>query len=370
MRLQQPQMQPALVAAALSEWREQLRSAVSSVAQLADYAFYKSLPPAELASVERRFRVLVPPYYLSLIQKDDPLDPIAKMAFPTLEEESAPRGNSLKDPIGDLAKQVAPRLTHRYPDRALLHTTNLCPMYCRFCFRKNLMNERQEELYVGDFEEAFAYLEKHSEIQEIIFTGGDPWMLSDQRLSALLHELLKRAPSIRRLRFHTRMPVTLPMRVTDGLMEVLRLPVTTYVVTHFNHPRELSGAAREALAKLRKNGIVVLNQSVLLKGVNDSLDCLVSLFRGLGDAGVIPYYLHHCDLVEGAEHFRTTVEEGRELWSQLRGKLSGYLIPEYILDRPGGLGKIPLGDSPLHNSDQGHWISGEFVYADPLRFDV
>lgn len=369
MELMRKQAQPALVASSLSDWREQLRSAVSSVSKVADYAFFQTRFDASgLSSVEERYRLLVPPYYLSLIDKNDPQDPIAKMAFPTPAEGEILTGTALKDPIGDLAKQVAPRLTHRYSDRALLHTTNLCPMYCRFCFRKNLMNEKQEELYVGDFEEAFAYLENHPEIHEVILTGGDPWMLSDQKLSSLLRELLKRAPSIRRLRFHTRMPVTLPMRVTEGLLGALQLPVTIYVVTHFNHPRELSELAKESIAKLRKSGIIVLNQSVLLKGVNDSLDTLLTLFRSLGDVGVIPYYLHHCDLVEGAEHFRTTVEEGRDLWRQLRGKLAGYLIPEYILDRPGGLGKIPLGDSPLQKNEQGGWHSGDFVYSDPLDF--
>ena len=330
-------------------WQEELRDAVSSFRdpELAGYAFARAhgaLPEADL-----RFRQLVPRSYLRLIDSLDANDPIARMAFASPEELiSSPE--ALRDPIGDLDRKVAPRLTHRYRDRALLHVTNLCPMYCRFCFRKNLMNEREEELYAGDFSEAFTYLANHTEIEELILTGGDPWMLSDEKLSALVDEIAAKAPALRRLRFHTRMPVTLPSRVTDGLLRAIRRPgrFRTFVVTHFNHPRELGSRAKRALARLTGEGLTVLNQSVLLRGVNDDAAILRELFLALGNEGVLPYYLHHCDLVAGAEHFRTTFAAGKRIWTELRGTLPGYLIPEYVMETPGGGGKVPVsGNFPL-----------------------
>jgi lysine 2,3-aminomutase len=323
-------------------WQTELRDAVSSLddPELAGYAFLRGVSKEAAA----KYRVLVPRPYLRLIDRDDASDPIARMAF-TSPEELLNSGAGLRDPIGDLDRRAAPRLTHRYRDRALLHVTNLCPMYCRFCFRKNLMNERDEDLYGGSFDQAFQYLSAHPEIEELILTGGDPWMLADEKLSALVSEAANRAPSLRRMRFHTRMPVTLPSRVTDGLIAAVSRPgrLRTLVVTHFNHAREISPSARDAVAKLTAAGITVLNQSVLLRGVNDDVKTLRELFLALGDAGVMPYYLHHCDLVAGAEHFRTTIAEGRKLWTELRGTLPGYLIPQYVVETPGGAGKIPVG---------------------------
>ena len=350
-----------------ASWQDQLRSAVTSVAALEGYAFLSGRS-AGLAVVEEQYRTLVPPYYLGLINREDPNDPIARMAFPTGEEALAPVAG-LRDPIGDLAKQAAPRLTHRYPDRALLHVTNLCPMYCRFCFRKNLMNEREEELYAGEFTPAFAYLAEHPEIEEVILTGGDPWMLSDDRLRALVDGLANASPSIKRLRVHSRMPVTLPMRVTPGLVEAISRPgrFQTVVVTHFNHVRELSAEAKAAIRMLKGAGFLLLNQSVLLKGVNDSAEALRALFLALGNEGVIPYYLHHCDLVAGGEHFRLSIAQGREIWAQLRGTLPGYLIPEYVLDTPGGGGKVPLGGGFVEDEGGGSYSISRMSepYLDP-----
>lgn len=349
----------------IEPWQWELKSAATSVRDLKGYAYLEKFSAQELSQIEAKFRTSVPQYYLNLICKEDPLDPVAMMAFPSPQEQNQ---EGFRDPIGDLAKQKVNRLTHRYPDRALLHTTNLCPMYCRFCFRKNLMNERDEALYSGDFDEAFAYLSEHTEIEELILTGGDPWMLSDGRLSVLLDGIQQAAPHLKRLRFHTRMPVTLPMRVTDSLLRILeKVKPQVFVVTHFNHPNELSELALDRLQKLRSVA-VVLNQSVLLKGVNDSSAVLAKLFTELGNVGVIPYYLHHCDLVEGGAHFRVNLQRGQEIWEELRGKISGYLIPEYILDRPGGLGKVPLGRSAAQKLGVGIYrVSGGLEYHDPHR---
>ncbi len=345
-------------------WQEQLRQAISSVEDVKHFAFFRGR--AALSSA--KFRTLVPSYYLGLINPHDPNDPIALMAFPTsLEQDQSPA--ALRDPIGDLARQAAPRLTHRYRDRALLHVTNLCPMYCRFCFRKNLMNERDENLYGGDFSEALAYLGKHPEIEELILTGGDPWMLSDEKLSKLVDEISIAAPSLRRLRFHTRMPVTLPARITEELLRAITRPgrFRTIVVTHFNHPRELSAEAKAGLSLLLRERVTVLNQTVLLKGVNNDAKILRKLFSALGNEGVLPYYLHHCDLVAGAEHFRTSIAEGRRIWTELRGTLAGYLIPEYVLDTPGGWGKVPIGGDFVSELASGEYsLARGGEYRDPV----
>lgn len=333
-------------------WQVQLREAVTSLKQLKGqgFRFLDSLNWENLPDLEDKFRVLVPRYYLGLIDKSDPKDPIAMMAFPR-EEELIVSPGFFADPIGDLTKNVAPRLTHRYKDRALLHTTNLCPMYCRFCFRKNLMNEREERLYLGEFREAFEYIQKHPEIEEVILTGGDPWMLSDDKLKSLVQEIDSKLLNVHRLRFHTRMPVTLPNRIQNGLLDVLRTlkRVKPIVVTHFNHPREITLEAKAGVEKLLDARVLVLNQSVLLKGVNDQRETLLQLFRELGNSGVLPYYLHQCDQVSGAEHFQVPMPQGKALWDSLRGELAGYLIPEFVRDRAEGLGKIPVSIEKINS---------------------
>ena len=349
----------------LETWQEELKNAVRSISELHGYKF---LNKASLQTVEDQYRILVPQYYLSLIDPEDPEDPIARMAFPAPEEADQ---LGLRDPIGDLAKQAAPRLTHRYKDRALLHTTNLCPMYCRFCFRKNLMNESEANLYRGEFAEALNYVRAHPEIHELILTGGDPWMLSNERLNSLADQIAE-IPTVEKIRFHTRMPVTLPSRVTTDMVAAILRPgrLQTVVVTHFNHPREITKQSSAAIQKLRAAHILVLNQTVLLRGVNDNIAILVELFRSLDKAGVLPYYLHHCDLVAGGGHFRLPLSEGRKLWQSLRGQLPGYLIPEYVLDLPGGKGKIPVGGDEVKLVAEGEYLihaNGAFVsYQDRL----
>lgn len=344
------------------DWQTQLRESPASAAELRSLGFSVD------EQVEAKFRVLVPRYYLNLINRNDPDDPIAKMALPHSQEMIDPPG-LLRDPIGDLAFQAAPRLTHRYPDRALLHITNLCQMYCRFCFRKNLMNEKEPELYAGDFSAAFVYLKTHPEIQELILSGGDPWLLSDAKISSLLKQISE-LPQIRRIRFHTRMPVTMPARINLGLITALQevKNAQIIIVSHFNHPRELTKEAIAGLGELKKAGFVLLNQSVLLKGVNDSAKILWELCVGLGNAGVIPYYLHHCDLVAGAAHFRTSIAKGRKIWRDLRGKLPGYLLPEYVLEIPGGGAKVPLGKSAVRKISphkyQLRYRDQEIIYDD------
>ncbi|MCO5143715.1 MAG: KamA family radical SAM protein [Oligoflexia bacterium] len=328
------------------------------------YAFLKDLTEEQILAVEKKYSTLLSPYYLSLININDPHDPIAKMALPSVDELNQ---EGLRDPIGDLINSPVKSLTHRYKDRVLIHLTNKCPMYCRFCFRKNLMNENEANLYDKELVESFAYIKKHKEVEEVILTGGDPFLVSENKLFEVV-ERINTFSHVQRLRIHSRVPVTFPDRITKKFVNKIQGSFRGQVilVTHFNHPNEITEKTKEISKIVREQGILFLNQSVLLKGVNDSVETLRDLFLKLGNLGILPYYLHHCDLVQGAKHFRTTIKAGRSIWQKLRGTLPGYLLPEYILDVPNGLGKIPLGESPLKEVSadlyQGISLAKEFSY--------
>lgn len=280
----------------------------------------------------------ISPAFLALIDPSDAMDPIARQFTPSAQErESAP--DDLADPIGDLAHSVLDCLVHRHPDRVLLVPTWACPVHCRFCFRRDRVGGKgpSPELLA----QAAEYISEHSEIREVILTGGDPLMLPVKKLGGLLKELAA-IPHVQSLRIHSRVPVAAPGRITPALARLLgRLEKPVYLVTHVNFARELTFEARLGLDRLRMAGVPLLSQSVLLKGVNDQVELLEDLFRALLAAGVKPYYLHHPDLVPGTAHFRLGLDEGRALMAGLRPRLSGLALPVFILDRPGGEGKIP-----------------------------
>lgn len=306
------------------------------------------LAPADLgrdADAAAAFHVRAPRRYLELIDWADEHDPIRRQVIPSADElVHDPRER--EDPIGDAAHSPAPRLTHRYPDRVLLYPTYQCAVYCRHCFRKESLADDDAASYALDrMEPALAYVAAHPEIREVILTGGDPLILANERLEEL-RARIEAIPHVRLLRLHTRIPVVLPERVNPGLVAALKGRLMVCVVTHFNHAREITPATVEAARQLREAGFMLLNQTVLLKGVNDDAEALRTLFRELVYAlGIRPYYLHHCDSTRGLSHFRTTIDRGLELMTALRGHISGLCVPHYVLDLPGGDGKIPLGPS-------------------------
>jgi len=327
-----------------SQWVQQERSAVRTVDQLAEHF---PLTPKEYKTIARaceRFQMKITPYYLGLIDPDQPACPIRKMAVPDVRELKILE-SEFADPIGDtnpdLNNQPVPALTHRYPDRVLLYPTSLCGIYCRHCFRRRLAGKREYAATKNQMAAAIRYIEKHSEIHEVILTGGDPLMLADQALFYVL-EQLQSIPHIRTLRIHTRMPVVNPFRITEELAEGLSRFTPLWLVTHFNHPVEVTETARKHLARLADRGIPLLNQGVLLKGVNDDPETLRELGWKLIEARVKPYYLHHLDRAQGVSHFRVGVRKGLRLLRELRGTMPGYAIPSYILDIPKGYGKVPL----------------------------
>jgi lysine 2,3-aminomutase len=296
---------------------------------------------AEIAAVAERFAVAITPEMAALIDGSDPADPIARQFVPSTAELTT-TADERADPIGDRLLSPVKGIVHRYPDRVLLKPSHVCPVYCRFCFRREQIGPGGEALSEAEFDAALDYIRLRPEIWEVIVTGGDPFALSPRRLSTIVRAL-DAIPHLGVIRFHTRVPMVDPRRVTAGLVAALAADKAVYVAVHANHPRELTEAARAACTRLAKAGIPLLGQTVLLKGVNDDAATLTALFRGLVAMRIKPYYLHHPDLARGTAGFRLGLAEGRALMRRLRGRISGLCQPTYVLDLPGGYGKVPVG---------------------------
>ncbi len=308
---------------------------------------------AELAQVASHYAVAITPAIADLIDPADPSDPIARQFVPDARELERHQEESA-DPIGDGAFSPVEGVVHRYPDRVLLKLVNACAVYCRFCFRREMVGPGRGALSAKALAAALAYIRATPQIWEVILTGGDPLVLSPRRLKAVLAELAA-IEHVKILRVHTRMPVAAPERISPALVRALRVPgKASYVVLHVNHPRELCAKTRAACARLIDAGIPMLSQSVLLRGVNDDAATMSALLRALVEARIKPYYLHHADLAPGTAHFRTSIAEGRALMRVLHGRVSGLCQPAYVLDIPGGFGKSPIG--PNYLSDNGATI--------------
>ena len=296
-----------------------------------------------LEAVETRYAVAITPTMQALTA--DPADPSGRQFIPDPAElETAP--HELADPIGDAAHSPLPGLVHRYPDRVLLKPVLVCPVYCRFCFRREQVGPGAGALTQAQIDAAITYIETRPAIREVILTGGDPLMLAPRRLRTLLGRLAA-IPHIELLRLHSRVPVADPARVTPALAEALGSETPIWLVLHANHAREFTDAARAALRRLHAAGVPLLGQSVLLRGVNDSADALESLFRAMLRSRVKPYYLHQLDPAPGTARFAVPIEEGRALLRSLRGRVTGMAWPTYVLDIAGGHGKVPIGPDYL-----------------------
>ncbi|MBV8335566.1 MAG: lysine-2,3-aminomutase-like protein [Alphaproteobacteria bacterium] len=309
----------------------------------------------EIRKIAQRFAVALTPEMAALIDPADPADPIAAQFIPS-QAELGVTSEELADPIGDERWSPLPGIVHRYPDRVLLKPTLLCPIYCRFCFRRETVGKRPGILPQPALERAFDYIRQCSGIWEVIVTGGDPFLLAPRRIAELVRTL-DQISHLGVIRFHTRVPVVDPRRVSSALIEALGADKAVYVVVHANHPRELTPQAKGALTRLCRAGIPLLSQTVLLRGVNDDASVLEALFRGLVAARVKPYYLHHADLVHGTAHFRTGISAGQHLVRSLRGRVSGLCQPTYVLDIPGGYGKVPIAPCAIFpDGVDGGWI--------------
>ena len=296
---------------------------------------------AALGPVAARYAISVTAEMAALMDPSDAADPIARQFLPRPEEMDR-KPHELDDPIGDEAHSPVEGVVHRYPDRALLKIVHACPVYCRFCFRREMVGPGGDALTGAKLEAAFAYIAGAPAIREIILTGGDPFVLNARRSGEITRRIAA-IPHVKVIRWHTRVPMVDPGRITAGFARSLRAEgVATYVAIHANHPREFTDAAKAALARLADAGIVLVSQSVLLRGVNDDPDVLGDLMRAFVDNRVMPYRLNHPDLAPGTSHFRMSIAEGQTIVAALRGRLSGLCQPEYVLDIPGGHGKAPV----------------------------
>jgi lysine 2,3-aminomutase len=351
------------------DWHAQLRQSVRTVA---DLALALELTPEELAGARRAesegLPLAITPYYLSLCDPHDPRCPVRIQCVPRAEEALEVPGD-LVDPLGEEAHEVAPHLVCRYPDRVLLLATDRCAVYCRFCTRSRIVGDGGGPVPLGRLEPAFAWIAAHPEIRDVIVSGGDPLALSTDRLDRLLARI-REIPTVETIRLATRVPVTLPQRITTELVRALRKHHPIWVMTHFNHPKELTSESITACERLVDAGFPVMNQSVLLAGVNDDADVLEALFRGLVRARVRPYYLLQTDPVRGTGHLRTPLARGVAIMERLQGRLTGIALPKLICDTPGGKGKVPLSPEWVVSRGDGTTIlrtfRGEHVaYIDP-----
>jgi lysine 2,3-aminomutase len=328
----------------VNDTRESLitqEGSLRSVPALAAAGLIHESQAAGLRGVAARYAVAITPDMARIIDAGDPDDPIARQFVPTAAELIT-TPDERADPIGDDAHSPVKGIVHRYPDRVLLKALHACPVYCRFCFRRERVGPGGEMLSDDELRAAIAYIADHPAIWEVILTGGDPLMLSPRRLGALL-DALEAIPHVATLRIHSRVPVVEPSRIGPALLAVLARRKPLWIAIHSNHPRELTEAAKAACRSLVGAGATLLGQTVLLRGVNDDPAILEALFRAMVAERIKPYYLHHPDLAPGTAGFRLSIAEGREIMRSLRGRLSGLAQPTYVLDIPGGAGKVPIG---------------------------
>ncbi len=348
----------------VQDWQWQIRHAIRSATQLASQL---ELTPEEHAGAIAAERAGLPlsitPYYLGLCHPKDVNCPIRRQVVPTHFEQLQASGE-LVDPLGEVSHEVAPDLIQRYPDRALLLVNDRCAVYCRFCTRSRWVGQAGGARSMERLKGAFDYLRDHPAIRDVIISGGDPLTMATSKITRLLSEL-RRIPSVETVRIATRVPVTLPQRVTIELVEAMRSFHPIWIMTHFNHSRELTFEAQLACQRLVDNGFPVMNQTVLLRGINDSVAELAELFRALVRQRVRPYYLLQGDPVRGSSHLRTPINTGLSLMESLQGRLSGIALPKLIVDIPGGHGKVPLNPNYVVR-----WEKGVTRFRSPFGVDV
>jgi EF-P beta-lysylation protein EpmB len=334
------QLKARMIPRTAALWEQSLASAFTDPQALLRYLQLDPALASGIGPATDRFRMLVPQGFAALMEKGNPDDPLLRQVLPLAEELRETAGYST-DPVGDGAATRSPGLLQKYPGRALLVTTGACAVHCRYCFRRHFPY-REGIVCNNQWQSTLHTLRAEPSISEVILSGGDPLMLPDEALEQMIRDL-EQIPHLSSLRIHSRLPIVLPERCTDRLLAILNgSRLRPLLVIHCNHARELGNAARETLALLRQSGLILLNQSVLLKGVNDSSASLCDLSEALFNAGVLPYYVHLLDRVRGAAHFEVTPERARVLQNEIRERLPGYLVPRFVFEQPGRKSKLPL----------------------------
>lgn len=350
-----------------TDWRSQLQHRISTVEDLRRWI---NVTPDEEQAIQDsagKYRWSITPYYAALMDKDDPMCPIRQQSVPSVQEFISFTGSD-NDPVGDTVYRKTNRVVHKYPDRVIFLITEVCAVYCRHCTRKyhttDLSGTYFESNEAASWEQDFEYIASHPEIRDVLLTGGDPLTYSDEKLELIISRLRK-IPHVEIIRIGSRYPVLLPQRITPEFCAMLEKYHPIWLNTHFNHPKEITPEAAAACDRLLRHGIPVQNQTVLLKGLNDDLETMKSLLKGLLKIRVRPYYLYHCDNVTGVSHFVTSIEKGREIMRGLLGHMTGFAVPQYIVTTK--LGKIPLWEEQFHQDDQGYWL--ENYNHDTMRVD-
>lgn len=333
-----------------NDWGWQVRNRIETIDQLKSYMDLSEKEIEDIKKCLRVFRMAITPYYLSLINPGNKNDPVRKQAVPTGLEAFKSRSD-LEDPLHEDGDSPIPGLTHRYPDRALLLVTDQCSMYCRHCTRRRFAGQKDCSLPKTQVDDAINYIAKTPQIRDVLISGGDPLLLSDDRLEDILIKLRK-IPHVQIIRIGSRIPVVMPQRITQNLCDMLKKYHPIWLNTHFNHPNEITPESKKACEMLSFAGIPLGNQSVLLAGVNDCVHIMKKLVHELVAIRVRPYYIYQCDLSMGLKHFRTSVSKGIEIIEALRGHTSGFCVPTYVVDAPGGGGKIPV--MPDYVISRGH----------------
>ncbi len=351
-----------------NDWRWQLRHRVTKLEQLQEIL---QLVPEEVEGIKQskgRLALAVTPYFVSLMDPNNPNCPIRRQAIPRIEECHLSK-NDMVDPCGEDKNSPVAGLVHRYPDRVLLLVTDQCATYCRYCTRRRLVGSNERPITQGNLEEVLKYLRTHKKVRDVLLSGGDPLLLENERLEEILSRL-RVIPHIEILRIGTRVPVTLPQRITVGLVRMLKKYHPLMISIHFTHPKEITDAVRKACNELADAGIPLGSQTVLLKGVNDKPYIMKKLVHELLKIRVRPYYIYQCDLATGTGHFRTSVATGIQIIEKLRGHTTGYAIPTYVIDAPGGGGKIPVEPDYVISKERGKIVlrnyEGQvFEYPEP-----
>ena len=337
---QEPWLRWGVSEAEWNDWHWQVRYRIQTVEELEKVVPLTAAEKADITKVLEIFRMGITPYYASLMDPTDPNCPIRKQAIPTIYETYASRAD-MRDPLSEEEDSPVPGLTHRYPDRVLFLITDQCSMYCRHCTRRRFAGQRDAGVSWELIEQGIEYIKNTPQVRDVLLSGGDALLMADQRLEEIIKRL-RAIPHVEIIRIGTRTPVVMPQRITGDLVKMLKKYHPIWLNTHFNHPKEITAASRAACERIADAGIPVGNQSVLLRGVNDNPEIMKKLVLELVKIRVRPYYIYQCDLSMGIEHFRTKVSKGLEIMEALRGHISGYAVPTYVIDVPGGGGKTPV----------------------------
>ncbi|MBU1092938.1 MAG: lysine 2,3-aminomutase [Firmicutes bacterium] len=354
-----------------NDWKWQTSNRIKTAKDLKKYINLTDSEEDTILHILGHLRMAITPYYLTLIDPNNPNCPIRQQAIPFGSELLVGK-NDLYDPLAEDHDSPVPGLTHRYPDRVLFLITDMCSVYCRHCTRRRFAGTKDAELKIEQINHAIEYIREHEEVNDVLLSGGDAFMVSDDRIEYILKKL-REIDHVQVIRFGTRTPVVMPQRVTEKLVNMLKKYHPIWVNTHFNHPDELTPESKKAIDLLADAGIPVGNQSVLLRGVNDCVHVMRKLVKGLIAIRVRPYYLYQCDLSVGIEHFRTSVSKGIEIIEGLRGHISGFAVPTFVIDAPGGGGKIPVMPNYVISHAPGKIVLRNFegvitTYSEPENY--